>query len=349
MGPEAPRCETLDACPACGGAASRELFRSPDLLLPVPGVFRYVECAGCGTVYQDPRVRAEDVGLCYPSGYFTRDAEARWSPTPAPAGSARDRLRRAIRRAADGVPDAALSLPERLAGAALAFVPALRRRARLGLVDGLEPPAGRAGRCLEVGPGAGVDLYCLKALGWEACGLEVDPVAAACARETSGCEVRVGTLDTAGFAPGGFDLVYMSHVFEHLPDPARAVGQCLELLAPSGRLVLVYPNPRALTARLLGRFSCVFEPPRHLVLPPIEATVRLLRERGFADARAGTSARHAVVHFAASRRLRAGEGWDWARPRPATPADRLLAAIEGLLVALGRPLGEEAIVRARKG
>jgi len=331
----------------CRAPGSRERFSSPDLLLSVPGTFRYVECETCRTVYQSPRVREDDLASCYPAGYFTREG-AGWTPTPAPAGSARDRLRRAIRCAADGVPDATLSAPVRLVGSALALVPSLRRRARFGLVDGLEPPVGRPGRCLEVGPGLGVDLFCLRALGWDAHGLEVDPVAAARARETSGCEVTVGTLESADYAPGSFDLVYMSHVLEHLPDPARALRRCLELLAPAGRLVLVYPNPSALTARLFGRFSCVFEPPRHLVLPAVAASLSLLRSLGFAGTRAATSPRHAATYFAASRVQRAGGRWDWSKPREPALVDRALAATEAVLVVLGAAVGEEAVVRARR-
>jgi SAM-dependent methyltransferase len=236
----------------------------------------------------------------------------------------------------------------RLAGSALALSSSLRRRARFGLVDGLEPPVGRQGRCLEVGPGTGIDLFCLRAVGWDAQGLDVDPVAAERARQTSGCAVTVGTLDSPCYEPGAFDLVYMSHVLEHLPDPARALRRCFELLAPAGRLVLVYPNPSALTARLFGRFACVFEPPRHLVLPSAPALLSLLRSVGFAQSRAATSARHAASSFTASRVLRAGALWDWVRPRPPALADRVLAAAEAVLVALGRPVGEEVVVRAQR-
>jgi len=347
MSPEAPLCEPLAACPVCRASGSRVRFSSPDLQLSVPGTFRYVECTRCGTVYQDPRVREAEIASCYPAGYFTREAAA-WAPAPAPPGSARDRVRRAIRRAADGVPAPALSAPLRLLGTVLALDPALRRRARFGLVDGLEPPAGGPARLLEVGPGQGVELFCLRALGWVAQGLEVDPVAAGRARQTSGCEVAVGTLESAGYAPGSFDLVYMSHVLEHLPDPARALRRCLELLAPGGRLVLVHPNPSGLTARTLGRFSCVFEPPRHLALPTVAGVLSLLRSLGFADARAGTSARHAAAYFAASRVQRAGGRWDWSRPRGPALADRVLAGVEAVLVGLGVPVGEEIVSRARK-
>jgi SAM-dependent methyltransferase len=320
----------------------------PDLLLRVPASFRYVQCTACSTVYQDPRVREEDIALCYPSGYYTRGAGAPWTPTPAPIGGLRDRLRRAIRWAADSEPDPTLSLPLRLAGALLALHPGLRRRARFGLVDGLAPPVGRRRRCLEVGPGHGIDLFCLRTLGWEAQGLEIDPLAAEQARATSGCEVRVGTLASTDYPLSSFDLVYMSHVFEHLPDPLPALARCLELLRPGGRLVLVYPNPHALTARLFGRFSCVFEPPRHLVLPSIRAIVLLARNAGFRWAAARTSARHATTYVSASRAQRAGLAWDWKRPRSPAPGDRLLGWLEGALVVLGLPVGEEVVFRAEK-
>jgi SAM-dependent methyltransferase len=336
----------LDACPVCRSAGSREYFSSPDLLLSVPGVFRYVQCDSCRTVYQNPRVREEDLSLCYPAAYYTHEAAAPFAPVP--ASSLKGRLRRAIRRAAGGGPDPRLSLPMRLAGGILAWSPALRRHARFGLVDGLEPPVGRPGRCLEVGPGGGADLFRLQALGWEAHGLEIDPAAAERARLTSGCEVRAGTLAETDYPDGAFDLVYMSHVLEHMPDPAVALARCHALLVPGGRVVLVYPNPRALSVRLFDRFSCVFEPPRHLVLPPVAAAVSLLRTAGFADLRAETSARHAATYVAASRGQRAGVSWDWGRPRPPDPVDRLLGGIEALLVALGGRLGEEAIVRGRK-
>jgi len=339
----APRCETLEACPVCGSTVARERFSSPDLLLSVPGEYRYVECEGCRTVYQNPRVLETDLALCYPSGYFTHGV-APWAPTPASAASLRDRVRRAIRVAADGASDDALSPPWRAAGRVLALHSGLRRRARLGLVDGLEPPRDSRGRCLEVGPGQGVDLFCLRTLGWEACGLEVDPRAAEQARATSGCEIRVGTLESTDFPAESFDVVYMSHVFEHLARPAAALRRSLELLRPGGRLVLVYPNPLSLT----GGFSCVFEPPRHLVLPPLRAVRLLLREAGFDAVSACTTARHAAVQLAASRALRAGVGWDWTRPGRPRVADRVFGIAEGVLAGVGLAVGEEIVVRACK-
>jgi len=331
----------------CGAAAFHERFVSTDLLLAVPGRFRYVECSGCRTVYQNPRVLEEDLPLCYPAGYFTHETQP-WTPHPAPPGSLRDRLKRAIRCAADGVADQGLTTTLRLAGRMLALFPPLRYRARLGLVDGLAPPGAGIGRCLEVGPGQGFELWCLRTLGWEACGLEVDPVAARVARARSGCEVRVGTLASTDFPAGSFDLIYMSHVFEHLPDPAPSLARCRDLLRPGGRLLFLYPNVGALTARLAGPLSVVWDPPRHLTLPPPAAAASLVGRLGFVDVRTRTTSRQAAVNFEAARKRRRGERWDPLILDPPRPIDRLFSFAEAILVGMAWQVGEEVIVRARK-
>jgi 2-polyprenyl-3-methyl-5-hydroxy-6-metoxy-1,4-benzoquinol methylase len=293
-------------------------------------------------------VREQDLPLCYPGSYYTHGSKTAWAPRPAPKGSLRDHVRRAIRRAADRVPDKTVPPSLALVGSLLAMHSGLRRRARLGLVDGLAPSPDEHGRCLEVGPGQGIDLLRLRLLGWDAHGLEVDPVAAECARQTSGSEVRVGTLASTDYPAEHFDLVYMSHVFEHLPDPAHSLRRCLGLLKPGGRLVLLYPNPRALTVRCYGSLSPIWDPPRHLVLPPISAILQLIGRSGFVDARARTLAARAAVNAAAARRCGRGQAGDGLAPERAGLLDRGLALAESLLVGLGWPVGEEVLLHARK-
>jgi hypothetical protein len=140
----------------------------------------------------------------------------------------------------------------------------------------------------------------------------------------------------------------MSHVAEHLPDLASSLRLCQDLLAPGGRLVLVYPNPQALTARFYGHLSVVWDPPRHLALPPLGAMIALLEKTGFSDVDAQSSARHSAVNSEAARKRRRGGRWDPARLDPPETVDLLFAALEAALVLMGRPLGEEVMVSARK-
>ena len=345
-GTRVPRVRPLDACPVCGSQASSEAFVAPDFLLGVPGEYRYVRCGECESVYQNPRVEEEDLPICYSSDYFTHHVGgAELSQGAVPGDSVRGRLRSAVLHAADGRPAPGVGLGLRGAGWLMARLPSLRRRARFGLPDPLGT-TGAEGRCLEVGPGRGFDLLQLERIGWRAHGLEMDPEAAANARRVSGCEIRVGTLLTTDYPPASFQLVYMSHVLEHLPQLERSLRRCFELLAPGGRLFAAYPNPRALSATFHGRHSCVWDPPRHLTLPAARGLLDLLRRVGFVEARAWTSALRAEAYRGASVRHARGErGFATAGP---SAADRVFAALERAMVTVGSNVGEEICVVAHR-
>jgi SAM-dependent methyltransferase len=336
----------LDACPVCASPEASEAFVAPDYLLGVPGEYRYVRCHGCDSVYQNPRVEEEDLPMCYAADYFTHHAGGAEAAGPTvPADSPRGRLRSAVLLAADGRPAPGMSGSLKAAGWLLARLPSLRRRARYGLADPLGT-TGAEGRCLEIGPGRGVDLLQLQRLGWQAFGLEMDPEAAANARTVSGCEIRVGTLLTTDYAPGSFHLVYMSHVLEHLPQLERSLRRSFELLAPGGRLFAAYPNPRALSARVHGRVSCVWDPPRHLTLPTARGLRLLLEKVGFVDVRTWTSALRAEAYRGATVRHARGErGFGTGGP---SAADRVFAVVERAMVTVGSNAGEEILVVAHR-
>jgi 2-polyprenyl-3-methyl-5-hydroxy-6-metoxy-1,4-benzoquinol methylase len=258
----------------------------------------------------------------------------------------RDLLRRSVLHAADGASPDGVPQALRAAGRVLAAIAPVRRRARYGLPDVLGTRGGGAERCLEVGPGRGVTLGQLHRLGWDAVGLDIDPAAARTARAVSGCEVRVGRLSGVDFAPGSFDMVYMNHVLEHLPDTRPSLRRCHELLAPGGRLVLVFPNPGSLGGRCDGGYAPIWDPPRHLVLPSLVGVVGALRDFGFRAVRARSLARSAAHYRAVARGYRRGtrpgQGFD-ARVRP---VDRAFAAAEAVLTAFGLAVGEELLVVA---
>lgn len=140
------------------------------------------------------------------------------SMSPTFAGRLREEVRR---HAGDAVAAERGSMGFRLIGRLASLLPSVRRRARYGLPDAAQLP--RAGaRCLEIGPGSGNDLVQLSRLGWDAVGLDVNPVAAREAEKVSGRPVLVGTLETKLWPDEAFALVYSSHVFEHLGQPVEA-------------------------------------------------------------------------------------------------------------------------------
>jgi SAM-dependent methyltransferase len=321
-----PRSCPCTTCPVCEREESVPKFTIPDFLHGVPGKYTYVGCRNCGTVYQNPQIIESDLTLCYPQAYFTHSVPD-------------------VARADSGHFDSGSIAVDVMASLLLVF-PSVRQRARFGLMDAL----GRGDderRCLDIGSGNGTTLRNLTWLGWQSVGLEVDESAAESSRRVSGCEVRAGTLNLAGFHEGEFDMIHMNHVLEHLPDLRRSLELCSKFLSPTGRLVLKYPNPESLVARASGEFAVTWDPPRHLVLPPREAIVRLLRRTGFRKVDATTSSRCAAMYRAVSRRYRRGF-WGGGFGGSVNTSDRLIKVVEDLLVLCGCSVGEEIIVVAHK-
>lgn len=340
-----PRVEMLDVCPICGRRSYVPHLVSPDQLHGVSGSYRYVRCSDCRSVFQNPRVVQQDLALCYPENYFThRDQPL---SAAAPAGSLVDRLRWQILSLADGRPP---SGPKNYLIAVAAHfmkrIPSLRRRARFGLLDplGLDE-AGR--RCLEVGPGRGHDMVQLARLGWEVEGLDFDTKAARTAQDQSGCCVIEGTLEDSPWAAGTFDLIYASHVVEHFPEPRRDLRKAFELLRPGGRLVLVYPNPDSLVARIYGRWAATWDPPRHLVLPSASGISALLYGIGFDRVSTEPLHRHGAGWAALAQHYRVGGSRieDW--PLRLSFLARVIGLVE-LSAPSSLLLGEELLVVARR-
>lgn len=138
------------------------------------------------------------------------------------------------------------------------------------------------GRLLDVGAATGFLLVEARDLGYDAIGIEPSRWAAEEARRRFGVEVRVGSLEQAGFAAASFDVVTMVDVLEHLVDPFAATREVARILRPGGVFYVVTPDIGGLPARLLGRRWWGFEP-WHLWFFGQRSLANALRGNGFAD------------------------------------------------------------------
>ncbi|MDQ3990693.1 MAG: class I SAM-dependent methyltransferase, partial [Actinomycetota bacterium] len=77
--------------------------------------------------------------------------------------------------------------------------------------------------------------------GWDVHGIEPSPRACRTAKERYGLDLEPTTLDDFS-AADRFDVIYLSHVFEHLPRPSAALEKIRSLLAPDGLLLIEVPN-----------------------------------------------------------------------------------------------------------
>ncbi|MDQ6945624.1 MAG: class I SAM-dependent methyltransferase [Actinomycetota bacterium] len=226
-----------DACPLCHSVRSHTIYDGcVDLLLLLPGTFSVVACDGCGLVRTWPQLDAEHLAGYYPPEYF-QHTEAE---------------------------------PRTLGAAARASKAVLRApyHRRYGSSDDLDPPPEPGQRLLDVGCGTGVRLARAAQLGWEAWGVEPDAHAAGMARSRPGvAEGRViaSTLEDAELPAATFQLITLSHVLEHVPDPVQTIALVNRLLTPRGRIRVFVPNFASLERRLFGRHWFGLEIPRHLL------------------------------------------------------------------------------------
>jgi SAM-dependent methyltransferase len=234
-----------------------------------PGTWALKRCHGCRSAFLDPRPNAQTIGLAY-SSYYTHGA----TTPPPPVGRLRQALANDYLRARWGYVQGPTIPGGRL-------IPRVTR-SRGAIVDRevRHLPATPGGRLLDVGCGSGGFLARMAVLGWRAEGVDPDPAAVASARQ-AGVDVTRGTL--ANLDPGeqAFDAITLSHVIEHLRDPAEDLRRANLLLRPGGLLWIATPNLEGLGRRRFGRDWRGLEPPRHLVMFTRASLERLVRSAGF--------------------------------------------------------------------
>lgn len=290
--------ETVGACPVCGGTATSAFYSGlhDRAFRSAPGSWTLVRCGDCRSGYLDPRPTRETIGLAYRS-YYTHGS----TTAPPPVGPLRQGLANDYRKARWGY-DQGHAIP----GGRLIPRVAPTRGA---LVDReiRHLPAIPGGRLLDLGSGSGAFLSQMAALGWRAHGIDPDPAAVASARE-AGLSVTQGTLGDLDLEEhaGAFDAVTLSHVIEHLHDPAEDLRRIHRLLRPGGLLWIATPNLEALGLRRFGHDWLGLDPPRHLVLFTRGSLEKLLRDTGFEPQPAPPTSPHALQMFSQSAAIRQG-------------------------------------------
>lgn len=133
-------------------------------------------------------------------------------------------------------------------------------RAMIRIVSHYKPE----GVLLDVGAGDGrFALAARKSGRWQVVGSELSSDLVQ-RLKNAGVDARCGEIDAIGLARESVDVIWVSHVLEHLPNPADFLAKALGLLKRGGVLVILVPSNRSLRARLgLSTWHYV-NPPGHL-------------------------------------------------------------------------------------
>ncbi len=269
-GPQLDTAELLQrtTCYLCNQPGIQVYRELSDRLYDVPGTWNLRRCSGqCGLWWLDPCPREADLDKLY-AAYYTHE-----EATASERLGFSDRLRSFVKFGYDG--GAAdngrwfapvLQLLSRFTG--FAFPP---------LISHLPPGPGRL---LDVGCGNGDLLRAAQERGWEAEGLDFDPVAVEVGR-ARGLQVKSGTLASQHYETDAFDAIVMSHVIEHVADPIALLEECHRILKPGGRLLLATPNVDSQFHRRFGKHWFHLDPPRHLFLFGPHALKQAFTRAGF--------------------------------------------------------------------
>ena len=136
---------------------------------------------------------------------------------------------------------------------------------------------------LDIGAGDGAFLAELTRAGFtDVIGVEPSraPIAAAAAEVRSMLRQEMFQADTA--PPNSLSLVTCFQTIEHLADPLAACKEAWRALRPGGALFLIGHNRRAVSAKVLGRKSPIFDV-EHLQLFSPRSFTELLERAGFAE------------------------------------------------------------------
>jgi len=146
-------------------------------------------------------------------------------------------------------------------------------------------PYRSTGRILDVGFGAGALLRAAKNEGWRPYGIEVSALAVDQAKERGFEDVLLGDFTSAPFESNFFDVIVMSELIEHLPEPSSFILRAHDLLVPGGLLYLTTPHGRGISGRVLREGWSVCSPPEHLHLFSRTSMRHCLERSGFHDLR----------------------------------------------------------------
>lgn len=134
---------------------------------------------------------------------------------------------------------------------------------------------------LDIGAGDGAFLRQLLALGFtEVCGVEPSTAPLATADESVRALLRQGLFCGRDYRPESFCLITCLQTIEHLCDPLQTCRDAFALLKAGGALVLVLHNRRAMSARVLGLRSPIYDI-EHLQLFCAHSARLLLQSAGF--------------------------------------------------------------------
>ncbi len=265
--------EEVSACPYCESGARKLAYEDVQdwSFQSAPGKWKYWDCQNCGCLYLSPRPTERSVGLAY-SNYYTHNTLR----SRVVYAAIRERLKNDWISSLLG-----FSFTPRF------YIPRFVVRMAAFLANKTSIPFGlgelknrKRGNLLDFGCGSGFYLYLAQQLGWNAMGIDADPLAVESARRR-GVNVIQGSYEVLKEYPRYFDCVICSHVLEHMYHPLELLRAVAGSIRNDGALLLSLPNSTSALRKHFGSDWRGLEAPRHISIPSQSELVKILKSLGF--------------------------------------------------------------------
>ncbi len=198
----------------------------------------------------------------------------------------------------------------------------------------------RSGQLLDVGCHVGTFLTLAEQAGFDVAGVEPSRWGAEIARTRINGNVHCGAIEDAPLPEGGYDVITLWDVIEHLPDPALDIRAIHSALRPGGVFVISTMDVESLFARAFGR-RWPWYMQMHLVYFSRQTLCEMLRREGFQIAEVSTHVRRVRLTYLASR-------FDGYAPAVGRFANRVLERVGLAERTVGVSFGDIFTVIARK-
>ena len=235
----------VESCPLCGSRSREFLFSGREHEYPetTSQGFDFHRCRECSLVYLAPRPDESELPIIYPKRYYSQ-VSVNASPADLDLSSFSGRM-----------------LHKRLLGRMVGNMAPFLKPTPLHSI-------------LDVGCGGGRSLKSLHtAFGCETVGIDMD-VSDHVAAQYSSAPMTVirGNFMDYDFGGRQFDVVYASHLIEHLANPIDFMRKAHACIKPGGLCILETPNVECLAFRMFGKHWGGNHIPRHwFMLSPVTA------------------------------------------------------------------------------
>jgi 2-polyprenyl-3-methyl-5-hydroxy-6-metoxy-1,4-benzoquinol methylase len=136
-------------------------------------------------------------------------------------------------------------------------------------------------RLLDIGFGAGYLMRMARAYGFQVYGIDDSAASIKDLAPLFGRRLRKVHVSDSPLPWGSFDTVVMSHVLEHLPQPAPVLKRVREVMNRQAIIYVAVPDIESLQFRLFGRAWGAINPVAHYQFFSQSSLTRLLEDCGF--------------------------------------------------------------------